>query len=154
MPSEDSDQPGRMPRLIWVFVGHTLILLVLSCCGSSVDASWEASNFVRIHNCRETDKEGILWSVRDKFQQSFIETYIGNSWKSHYQDHSNECIYQWVHITIHSRQSLSQYNSFFMKKRDMSAMKKMGLKFNQMIKFSFSVANGRNREMLFCDMFI
>ena len=27
---EDSDQTGRMPRLIWVFAGRTLILLVLS----------------------------------------------------------------------------------------------------------------------------
>ena len=32
--SEDSDQNGRMPRLIWVFAGRTLILLVLSCRGS------------------------------------------------------------------------------------------------------------------------
>ena len=32
--SKDSDQTGRMPRLIRVFAGHTLILLVLSCCGS------------------------------------------------------------------------------------------------------------------------
>ena len=32
--SEDSDQTGRMPRLIWVFTGRTLILLVLSWCGS------------------------------------------------------------------------------------------------------------------------
>ena len=32
--SEDSDQTGRMPRLIWVFAGRTLILLVLSCHGS------------------------------------------------------------------------------------------------------------------------
>ena len=31
--SEDSDQTGRMPRLIWVFDGHTTILLALSCCG-------------------------------------------------------------------------------------------------------------------------
>ena len=29
--SEDSDQNGQMPRLIWVFAGCTLILLVLSC---------------------------------------------------------------------------------------------------------------------------
>ena len=28
--SEDSDQTGWMPRLIWVFAGHTVILLVLS----------------------------------------------------------------------------------------------------------------------------
>ena len=32
--STDSDQTGRMPRLIWVFAGRTLILLVLSWCGS------------------------------------------------------------------------------------------------------------------------
>ena len=34
--SEDFDQTGRMPRLIWVFAGRTLILLVLSCHGSHV----------------------------------------------------------------------------------------------------------------------
>ena len=32
--SEDSDQTGRMPRLIWVFAGHTVILLVLLWGGS------------------------------------------------------------------------------------------------------------------------
>ena len=32
--SEDSDQTGRMPRLIWVFAGRTATLLVLSCRGS------------------------------------------------------------------------------------------------------------------------
>ena len=32
--SEDSDQTGRMPRLIWVFAGRILIVLVLSCRGS------------------------------------------------------------------------------------------------------------------------
>ena len=32
--SEDFDQTVRMPRLIWVFAGRTLILLVLSCRGS------------------------------------------------------------------------------------------------------------------------
>ena len=32
--SEDSDQTGQMPRLIWVFAGRTVILLVLSWGGS------------------------------------------------------------------------------------------------------------------------
>ena len=32
--SQDSAQTGWMPRLIWVFAGRTLILLVLSCCCS------------------------------------------------------------------------------------------------------------------------
>ena len=34
--SEDSDQTGQMPRLNWVFAGHTVTLLVLSCRGSFV----------------------------------------------------------------------------------------------------------------------
>ena len=34
LPRKDSDQSGQMPRLIWVCIGRTLILLVLSCCGS------------------------------------------------------------------------------------------------------------------------
>ena len=34
--SKDSDQTGRMPRLIWVFAGHTHILLVLLCRGSNI----------------------------------------------------------------------------------------------------------------------
>ena len=34
--SEDSDQTGRMPRLIGVFAGHIVILLFLSCGGSIV----------------------------------------------------------------------------------------------------------------------
>ena len=49
-PREDSDQPGHPPnlirvfavwmsRLIWIFAGRTLILLVLSCCGSYVAIS-------------------------------------------------------------------------------------------------------------------
>ena len=34
--SKDSDQTGRMPRLIWVFAGCTVILLVLSRGGSNI----------------------------------------------------------------------------------------------------------------------
>ena len=39
--SEDSNQSGWMPRLIWVFAGRTVILLVLSCRGSNL--CWKAS---------------------------------------------------------------------------------------------------------------
>ena len=34
--SKDSDQTGQMPRLIWVFAGRTVILLVLSWGGSCI----------------------------------------------------------------------------------------------------------------------
>ena len=37
--SEDSDQTGWMPRLIWVLAGRTLILLVLLCRGSYIGTS-------------------------------------------------------------------------------------------------------------------
>ena len=37
---EDSDQTGRLPRLIWVFAGRTVILLVLSWGGSFTFEIW------------------------------------------------------------------------------------------------------------------
>ena len=40
--SEDSDQTGQMPRLIWVFAGRTLILLVLS---------WGSSKILSEEHC-------------------------------------------------------------------------------------------------------
>ena len=56
--SEDSDQTGRMPRLIWVFAGCTLTLLVLSwdgslflCCRSR---SWNGSKITARHTCVAT----------------------------------------------------------------------------------------------------
>ena len=44
--SEDADQTGQMPRLIWVFAGRTATLLVLSCRGSytsdeNINIEWE-----------------------------------------------------------------------------------------------------------------
>ena len=42
-----SDQTGRMPRLIWVFAGRTLILLVLSCRGSFSSYCFRFLNFIK-----------------------------------------------------------------------------------------------------------
>ena len=44
--SEDSDQTGRMPRLIWVFTGRTLTLLVLSCRGSFIASPSTLGHFI------------------------------------------------------------------------------------------------------------
>ena len=52
--SEDSDQTRRMPRLIWVFAGRKVILLVLSCCGSFYVVLWSG------------DLEYILWAIPHK----------------------------------------------------------------------------------------
>ena len=56
--SEDPDQTRRMPRLIWVFVGRTVILFVLSCCGLILNIlvinvnviSREKRNYSNFHN--------------------------------------------------------------------------------------------------------
>ena len=48
--SEDSDQTGRMPRLIWVFAGRTVMLLVLSCVGSFVSRSSPFSFSINHHH--------------------------------------------------------------------------------------------------------
>ena len=46
--SKDSYQTGRMPRLIWVFAGRRLILLVLSCRGSIFYVSLLAARVVSV----------------------------------------------------------------------------------------------------------
>ena len=43
--SEDTDQTGRMPRLIWVFAGRTLSLLVFTCRGSHNWSSCKIQDF-------------------------------------------------------------------------------------------------------------
>ena len=68
--SGDSDQTGKMPRLIWVVAWRTLILLVLSCRGSCISVSnrhiawciqlFKSKDIVRhLHN-----KKSLLLSVR------------------------------------------------------------------------------------------
>ena len=55
--SEDSDQTGRMPRLIWVFAGRTTTLLVLSC----------RSSLLRAHTAQTVIKVQILAVNVDAF---------------------------------------------------------------------------------------
>ena len=54
--SEDSDQTGRMPRLIWVFAGCIVILLVLSWGGSCISAIKTTQHTSEIYaslNCKQ-----------------------------------------------------------------------------------------------------
>ena len=61
MRTAKTDQIGQMPRLIWVFVGRTLTLFVLSCCGSYflfffcrtpvLRWSYVVTNFVQVLGC-------------------------------------------------------------------------------------------------------
>ena len=61
--SEDSDQTGWMHRLIWVFAGRTLILLVLTCRGSNLNAS---------NGCRWNGKQCRPWSGPTLFYQTCL----------------------------------------------------------------------------------
>ena len=65
--SEDSDQTGRMPRLIWVFAGRTVILLVLSWGGSYLDSFMAIKSAVGSR----------LWYSQDPGDLS----HHGNPWK-------------------------------------------------------------------------
>ena len=59
--SEDTDQTGRMPRLIWVFTGRTVTLLVLSCRGSNLySQTWKHSD--TINNCYHHPNIWTVWS--------------------------------------------------------------------------------------------
>ena len=60
--SEDSDQTGWMPRLIWVFVGRTPILLVLSCRGSTM--SDQGSHSIKYRNfCQNINQVLLKWQT-------------------------------------------------------------------------------------------
>ena len=50
--SEDSDQTGRMPRLMWVFAGRTVILLVLSCRGSNQESVYSFIDWLWHLTCK------------------------------------------------------------------------------------------------------
>ena len=87
--SEDSDQTGRMPTLIWVFAGHTAILMVLSCCGSYVARNNETDNGFdkkKFENCHE--KICFLPYANNKgtdqpaHPRSLISTFIISCWDS------------------------------------------------------------------------
>ena len=51
--SEDSDQTGLMPRLIWVIAGRTVTLLVLSCRGSNS------------HHRLDSKQHGMAWRIKN-----------------------------------------------------------------------------------------
>ena len=48
--AQKTDQTGRMPRLIWVFAGSTLILLVLSCRDSCVLSKFNTASDQKFYN--------------------------------------------------------------------------------------------------------
>ena len=79
--SEDSDQTGRMPRPIWVFAGRTVILFVLSCCGSiyyeilQPDLA-ETSGWSMLKNVKETNL--IFYFILQTFPEKLAIIRLGN----------------------------------------------------------------------------
>ena len=69
--SEDSDQSGRMPRLIWVFAGRIVILLVLS---------WRGSNIL-IQSAR----------IEESTWHKLVKLYFTSIWATTWQNQQNEC---------------------------------------------------------------
>ena len=91
--NEDSDQSGLMPRLIWVFAGRTLTLLVLSFRGSIINHGTpdiiavmfgnRASNYLDgegMVNSVETDQTaliGAVWSRSALFAHAYQSQNLG-----------------------------------------------------------------------------
>ena len=66
LPIEHTAKTGRMPRLIWVFAGCTLTLLVLSCRGS-----FNSTSCPRHQNGKEEHKQ---WNTKRKLWKSQTES--------------------------------------------------------------------------------
>ena len=79
--SEDSYQTGRMPRLIWVFTGHTCHLLVLSWGGSFKDGQsvvvcdWHSYWFIKMKLKTWTD------TFSQNSGQEIVHVYYESSWR-------------------------------------------------------------------------
>ena len=82
--SEDSDQTGRMPRLIWVYAGRTLTLLVLSCHGSyhvfiiwpawtGIMSSWKLHHHILACNSCDDVHDSSVFSVEIMFVSKKIK---------------------------------------------------------------------------------
>ena len=64
--SEDSDQTGRMPRLIWVFAGRPFTSLVLSRGGSfCISVCFLLLFYIVTDGCRQTEKH-------EKLHENFL----------------------------------------------------------------------------------
>ena len=106
--SKGSDQTGRMPRLIWVFAGRTLILLVLSCRGSYYFTAFDIcrlaySTFCMFPNIKTFSKFSNLEYNQSRFhgmcdQQCFRGRCVGRVKVPSYQlSYPWWCTYQqWV----------------------------------------------------------
>ena len=64
--SEDPDQTGWMPRLIWVFAGRTTTLLVLSCRGSIISTSLFTKHLLQ---------PSVFYTVFHTLVKAFARTY-------------------------------------------------------------------------------
>ena len=67
--SEDSDQAARMPRLIWVFAGHTVILLFLSR-GGSFKVGWLCWGLTSQSTIFQSCRDGAIasWVINQYFR--------------------------------------------------------------------------------------
>ena len=81
--SEDSDQTGRMPRLICVFAGRKVILLVLPC-GGSILFNW-------IHGFHSFSSKICLFSFNmEIFSFSLFPFYIRCQTARHFKSYSHK----------------------------------------------------------------
>ena len=81
--SEDSDQTGRMPKLIWVFAWRTVILLVLSLGGSN------APEHLSPKDCRFQDKR----FQTPKSEKALLEVIIHSYFLSNKRNFWSLCEY-------------------------------------------------------------
>ena len=91
--SEDSDQTGRMPRLIWVFAGHRLILLVLSCRSSIIIIIL----FLQTDSLRQTVKPRSCYSWRSSLIRVCIVSHSAFFFWLHYSMVISHCTNDWAH---------------------------------------------------------
>ena len=93
--SEDSDKTGRMPRLIWVFAGCTVTLLVLSCHGSLIFL-WLDSHILSVVGMVGSSKRYCIPRYPFNYPQRSRNSLMAfHCWITRLYDW---CIWWWAHI--------------------------------------------------------
>ena len=103
--SEESDQTGRMPRLIWVFAGRTLTLLVLSCRGSYFPEALRWVYTIKVNLVK-------VWPSLTNFDQNAVYTIkVVQSFKLQFQDFGGKFLLH-THISRIMDPTDEQYIAF------------------------------------------
>ena len=112
VPSEDSDQTGRMPRLTWVFAGGTgyivgFVMMRLRCTQHRHASDWVATRLISLQWVQRMNQRFFIWKAKircSEWSESWLSTHDSLyvllsrgstnvvSWAASWQNQQIDCV--------------------------------------------------------------